>query len=535
MRKLFLNFTLVLVLAVGSLSGQDAFNYSLELEPVNIPDLPGLHSYAFAQHEGRWLIIGGRTDGLHARQPMNSFPESHNNTDILVIDPETRQFWSSSLDPLPVGIREQLQSTNMEFHQDGDTLYFIGGYAFSAAAADHITFPNLATIRISGLMDAVMKGEDISPFFKQIEDDVFAVTGGALGKIGDTFYLVGGHRFDGRYSPFNNTTFTQTYTNQIRKFRIDNSREQLSYDSYSTITDPVHLRRRDYNLLPQVFPDGTAGYTISSGVFQIDADLPFLYPVDIAESGHKPVTGFNQYLSNYHSAKACLYDSLNNQMHSLFFGGMSQYYYQNGNLVQDDNVPFVKTISRLTRFADGTLQEYQLPVEMPGLKGSSAEFIPNKELTHFTSEIINFSALDQDTVLIGHIYGGITSNFLHPFTFNQTDATGADPTIYAVKLIRDLASDIQKIEGENPYNLKVYPNPANEAITLELNADQMKDAHYFLTAADGRIVEQGRLAPQQSGLLKQVIPLNPRLPSQLLTLTVVVDHEFFLTEQVLKK
>ena len=145
-------------------------------------------------------------------------------------------------------------------------------------------------------------------------------------------------------------TFTQTYTDQIQKFTIDNSGNQLSYDNYTSISDPVHLRRRDYNLIPQIFPDGTEGYTISSGVFQATVDLPFLYPVDINANGYMPITNFNQYLSNYHSATACLYDDASNQMHAIFFGGMSQYYYQDGELIQDDQVPFVKTISRLTRF-----------------------------------------------------------------------------------------------------------------------------------------------------------------------------------------
>jgi hypothetical protein len=150
-----------------------------------------------------------------------------------------------------------------------------------------------------------------------------AITGGQLGKIDDTFYLVGGQKFDGLYNPMGGHSFIQTCSNQIRKFTIDNSGSQLSYGSYDTLTDEVHLRRRDYNLLPQIFPDGFEGYTISSGVFQANADLPFLYPVDINASGYTPITTFNQYLSNYHSAKAALFDRSNNEMHSLFFSGMT--------------------------------------------------------------------------------------------------------------------------------------------------------------------------------------------------------------------
>jgi hypothetical protein len=109
---------------------------------------------------------------------------------------------------LPTGLKEQLQSTNMNFYQDGDALYIIGGYAFSATENDHKTFNSLTAIDVPNLIDAVVNGTSISSYFKQISNDVFAITGGQLAKIGATFYLIGGHRFDGRYNPMNNPTFT---------------------------------------------------------------------------------------------------------------------------------------------------------------------------------------------------------------------------------------------------------------------------------------------------------------------------------------
>lgn len=72
-----------------NLMGQSSFNFELSLVPVNITNLPGLHSYAHAQHNGKWLIIGGRLDGIHPRQPFNSFPSTQNNTNIYVIDVTT--------------------------------------------------------------------------------------------------------------------------------------------------------------------------------------------------------------------------------------------------------------------------------------------------------------------------------------------------------------------------------------------------------------------------------------------------------------
>ncbi|PLW94470.1 MAG: hypothetical protein C0591_12770 [Marinilabiliales bacterium] len=513
---------------------QDAFDYQLELTPVEIQELPGIHSYAFAQHDDKWLIIGGRLDGLHARQPFNTFPYPYNNSDIYVIDINTLQFWTASVGSLSTNLSEQLQSTNMNFFQDGDSLYIIGGYAYSPTADDHITFPYLTSVQVSSLMDAIINGNPITPFFKQIADDHFAVTGGQLGKIENTFYLVGGQRFEGLYNPMGHPTFTQTYADQIQKFTIDNSGNQLSYDNYTSISDPVHLRRRDYNLIPQMFPDGTEGYTISSGVFQATVDLPFLYPVDINANEYMPITNFNQYLSNYHSATACLYDHASNQMHAIFFGGMSQYYYQDGELIQDDQVPFVKTISRLTRFSDSSLQEYQLSVEMPALLGASAEFILNENLPHYDSDIIKLDVIDQDTILIGHVFGGIYSPTLNPFSNNQTSETNAENTIYAIKLIRGTQTGIHKIEGSNPFDFNLYPNPAEDHIKVTYELTEPASVGYFITTSDGQLLQQGEITETQMGENTKTFLIDQNIPSQLLYITLVFDNAFFVSKKLSK-
>lgn len=521
-------------LAVSSLSlAQNSFDYSVSLQPVSIPSLPGFHSFTYAQHNGKWLVIGGRRDGLHARQPFASFPESGNNTDIFVIDVNTQQFWSKAIASLPTSLQEQLQSTNMNFFQGADTLYIIGGYAYSATSAGHITYPYLTTVHVSGLMDAVINDQPITSYFKQIQNDLFAVSGGHLENMRDTFYLVGGHRFDGSYNPMGNPTYTQTYTNKIQKFTVNNSGAQLSYGNYSAITDPVHLHRRDYNLLPQIFPNGEEGFTISSGVFQLNADLPFLYPVDITSGGYTPVTSFNQYLSNYHSAVACMFDSTLNEMHSLFFGGMSRYYYSNGNLIQDDNVPFVKTISRLTRDSNGNLTEYQLPVEMPALKGASAEFIYNLSLPHYESRIVKLSQIQEDSILVGHILGGLLSPTLNPFSNNQTSTTSPDNSIYEVWLVRNNpTSGMQEIDGSNPYDVTVFPNPTADKFKVNFRLDKAVTVSYFVTDASGKIVAE-RYYPKLKGKQTLTIDVSDE-PAQTFLCNIVFDEKFFVTKQILK-
>ncbi|MEQ8908207.1 MAG: hypothetical protein RIC95_03375 [Vicingaceae bacterium] len=533
MKKLSILFAIIM-LKLSSIQAQAITNYEVELKPISIPGLPGLHSYAFGQDQGKWLIIGGRRDGLHARQPFNSFPQNQNNDSIYVIDVATQQFWSAPLNGLATAIREQLQSTNMNFYQDGDSLYIIGGYAFSPTANNHITFPNLSAIDVPAMMNAITNGTAINSHIRQISSPNFAVSGGQLGKIGNTFYLVGGHNFNGRYNPMGNPTYTQSYTNQIRKFQISQNATSLSITNYQTITDAVHLRRRDYNLMPQIFPDGTEGYTISSGVFQATVDLPFLYPVDITANGHTPITAFNQYLSNYHSAHASFYDSLNNEMHSLFFGGMSQYYYQNGNLIQDNQVPFVKTISRLTRFGDSSLQEFQLSTQMPNFKGASAEFILNENLPNYESGILKLSNIQGDSIVIGHIFGGILSNSLNPFSLNQTNSTSADPSIYQVNLIRLRSTNLQNIKGEHDLDFEVFPNPVKKQFTVEINLEKSAPISYLLSNAKGQVIQQGVWAGKR-GKNNFHSKLNDSVEESFLILTLAVEHKYFYSKKLIVK
>lgn len=532
--KLFLGLFWGAFFFLHSLAAQPNFPYTLSLHPLSVEGLPGLHSYAFGQHEGKWLIVGGRKDGIHARQPFNAFPASQNNSTLYVIDIESQAVWSASLEGLPAMIAEQLQATNANFCQSGDTLYVAGGYAYSASAESHITFPALTAIALPGLVAAIQEGSDISPYFRQLMHDNFAITGGQLAKLNDTFYLVGGHRFDGRYNPMNGPSFSQEYSNQIRKFTLLNTPAEFQFNNYQTITDPIHLHRRDYNLLPQLFADGSRGFTISSGVFQYQADLPYLYPVEIRSDGLEAITDFNQYLSNYHSAKASLFSAINNEAHHLFFGGISRYYYENDVLVEDDDVPFVHTISLLSRLADGSYQETKLDLEMPALQGASAEFIPADNLASLEGEIILLDQIADTSFTIGHIYGGIHSNSRHPFTFNETSSeTAADATIYEVRLHRQAVNAATNLLPTTTGSaFLVYPNPANNILQIKsTTSESFQQLDYFISNTQGQIVAQGKLDTQQEELL---ISLDSLAAAQTYLLTLVVDHRYYSCHSVQK-
>ena len=466
------------------------FAFDVQLKADSVSGFNGLHSFAWGQHNGKVLLVGGRPDGIHARQPFNAFPASQNNQQLQVLDLTTKQSWSRSLAELSVPLQEQLQSTNMNFYQDGNTLILTGGYAFSNTANDHITFPYLTTIELDGLIQAIIANQAIAPFFKQIIDERFAVTGGNLGKIGTQYYLIGGHRFDGRYNPMNNPTFVQTYVDGLKKFELTPAGQPLAVLNYQMNTDQVNLHRRDYNLLPHIFPNSEFGYLISSGVFQINADLPFLYPVEIKSSGHNAVNGFSQYLSNYHSSKFSAYDSSSGTMHHIFLGGLSQYYYQNGSLVNDPNVPFVKTISRLAQGPDGAYHEYVLSNEMPGLIGASAEFIAQENLPFYAGEIIDLAAITQDSLLIGHLVGGIKSTQLNPFTVNNTSATASNAVVYEVWLKRTGNSAIEVLPLPSALNVTLFPNPAKDVAYLDFELEQKANVECFILDANGKLVHE---------------------------------------------
>ena len=479
-----------LAISYSSIAQSSNFPFEIVLQADSISGFNGLHSFAYAQRDGKVILIGGRPDGIHARQPFNAFPASQNNQILQVLDLATQQYWSRPLSELTVPLQEQLQSTNMNFYQDGNYLIIAGGYAFSASANDHITFPYLTRIKLDGLINAIINNQALSDFFEQIQDERFAVTGGHIGKMGSQYYLVGGHRFDGRYNPMNNPTFVQAYVDGLKKFELSAPGQGLAVQNYQLVTDQVNLHRRDYNLVPHIFPNGEFGYLISSGVFQLNADLPFLYPVEIKSSGHTAVNGFSQYLSNYHSSKFSAFDSASGTMHHLFLGGLSQYYYQNGSLINDPNVPFVRTMSRLAQGQDGVYQEFVLGTEMPALLGASAEFIHLEQVPHYASEIIDLAALSGDSILIGHVVGGIKSPTLNPFTTNNTGPTDANAVIYQVWLKRTNVGAIEVQPPQLVSKVNLFPNPAKEVAYLEFELVQKANVECFITDANGKLVHE---------------------------------------------
>lgn len=469
--------------------------FEISLEPINVPNLGGLQSYAFGQANGKWLIVGGRLDGLHRRQPWAAFDEAGNNNQLIVVDPSSLEIWTAPLTPLPQPIMEQLSSTNLEFFQEGDYLYCLGGYGYSPTAGDHTTHDKLTAIKVSDVIDGIINSTDISPYFRQITDPEFQVTGGRLKKIGDTFYLLGGQKFIGVYNPVgpnHGPGFVQEYTDGIRKFNLSDNGTTINITHLTPHLDSENLHRRDYNAEHQILPNGEEGITMFSGVFQPTVNLPFLNSVTVDSDGYSVDNNFQQYYNHYHCPVLPIYSQQENEMHTVFFGGIAQFYDENGTLVQDDNVPFVNTIARVTRDSEGNLAEYKLATEMPALLGAGAEFIPNLDFPHYDNEVFKLDNLSTENTLIGYIYGGISSSQPNIFFINEGTQSSASNQIFKVFIRKPgiLSNDDLNESSNNPLNLKIYPNPNDGKLKIAFNLLNVTQTALIIRDLNGKIIDR---------------------------------------------
>lgn len=381
--------------------------YTIEVEEVVMPGTPAIHSFAFAQSDGKWLFIGGRINGLHGFTPATSFPKQYSNKNVFVVDPVTGQTWSRNIfTDFPFSVSDQLRSTNMQYFQDGNKLYITGGYGYDSTVNSLKTFPLLTVIDVREMINGVISGTSVSPYLRQTSDVRMQVTGGEMFKLGDYFYLLGGHVFTGGYRRGINN---QVYTNQFRKFKINDNGVTVNISDYTAQTDTVEYHRRDMNVVPALKPGGVNEYYILyGGVFKSNIDLPYLNPIYIDESSAVVDYGYEQKMNQYTTANMNVFDLNSGKMHTTFFGGISLYSYNEitQTLEYDSLVPFINDITTLTRFSNGSSEEKISAEKMPALLGANAKFILNDSVPHYSNGIIKLNQLSGRTC-VGYIYGGI--------------------------------------------------------------------------------------------------------------------------------
>lgn len=481
-----LAFVFLLAASVAQAQGPDLY-FTVEAVEVARVNAPALHSGAAAQHGGRWLFVAGRTNGLHTIVgPGPSFPPAEAHDAVVVYDPTADAVWSAPLASLPEAVRDPLQAVNVQFLQEGETLYVAGGYGFSTAAGDFVTFGTLTALDVPGLMDAVVNGTALAPHVRQLTDDRLRVTGGYLVRLGSRYYLAGGQRFDGEYA-FVPTPGQQAYTEALRSFEIVDDGSALGLAAYAEAVDPGRLHRRDGNIGPVIRPDGSAAFALYGGVFRTDAVLPYRTPVLFDGDGLEEQP-FEARFGHYTTALLPLHDTTHGTMHTVFFGGMGQFYCDGtGIVVQDNLVPFIRDVSVLSFGDDGAVGEALLD-PLPDRLGTNSYVFLDPAVPANEYGVIALDALAGRT-RVGFFAGGIAADAANPGFMPATGTTWASSRLFALYLT-PLVNPATE-DGPDPSGFTVTlagPNPFRERTRLAVTLDATAEVTVEVFDAVGRRV-----------------------------------------------
>ncbi len=501
-----LGFTFADLLMPGSLLAQTpapipaAMPYTLTFAPQSFPGqalLPAMQNYVEAGSNGRWLVVGGRVQGLHMFQttPARNFPPASANRSLVVIEPASGKSWSLPLAGFPANIADPLAATGLQgCHDPGEGMFYVaGGYGLDSTTQKMITFPNLIRIPLGptigvitdpSLSDAA-KVAKLAPTFTAITNDAFAVTGGGLKKVQNRLYLIFGQKFTGDYYAFS-SGINQVYTESVRQINL--KLDPLTFLSSSDSpkpADPSHpYHRRDGSVVDTIDPDtGRPLFAAFGGVFQVGSTLGYGQPILIDDNQGAPTVTINaaveQLFSQYECPVVSVYDPTGQAMYHSFFGGISHTYYAQTPTQQAiyeliigqnraDGVPFIADISTLALMAGGKSaqflhldpiamtpipqgvidgyfgklspqdrQKYQ--VTTTNLIGASVDFWADPSLVASgkmtANGVIRLDAFQPgESAVVGYVFGGIAAVF--PYALIPSHGTYASNTLFAVTLTK---------------------------------------------------------------------------------------------------
>lgn len=317
------------------------------------------------------------------------------------------------------------------------------GASFAASTSDYKTYDTLTALSISGLVDAVINGGDVSrpANIRQINDPRVAVAGGGIGQLNGRTYIAFGHNFQGGYNGDTGTAnIAQVYTNEIRSFRLVDTGRALAIVDYQALRDPVNFRRRDGNLVSFVGKFGRSELAYLGGVFTPGgAGTGYQAPILIGGRGSATIdAAYQQFFNQYTTTNIPLYDPRTRSMYDILFGGISLYAYENGQLTENTSLPWVDNVTSLVRTPDGSFQEYSMPPipavtpDGTGYYGAYSGFFANQALPTYLNGVIPLNRLSGPTVL-GYMYGGIYST-VSETSSNTFASTGASNQVFQITL-----------------------------------------------------------------------------------------------------
>lgn len=422
----------------------------VNLEPIDPGfKIPALQSPVFATYGNQWVFFGGRKSGLHnMNNDPPAFPNLLANDSIWVVDLIQKTAVGV---PLPKAYFTYLSGSSMLHFQDGETLYASGGYtSLDNSKVSNWTSDSFFEINIPNLILYVTSG-GTSPsleqvFTKVISDPFLQVTGGEMMVVNGNFYLIGGQNYKGAYLPGNNGA----YTSAIRKFSLKSEGNGWMLTDTLSIIDSVKLHRRDYTLARVITADtDSMGAVIYGGVFNRQG-LGYRAPVYLngLGSGNPTVTLDQETLQKVNLYSAAQIDAVlafgqYRVSRVSILGGITYMSYDSnsgGLIVPEIPLPFSNLISSYYTNGQGeTIEMVQTPPNpmMPGFLGTNALFFPLENLRYGDSDtIIDLNKVfpddTQGPVLVGYMYGGISSPVANPMSGMQNYNTKVNNTLFGV-------------------------------------------------------------------------------------------------------
>lgn len=443
-------------------------NYTVESSGVSLPN--GIQSFSLGiNSDGDWVVIGGRTNGLHNFSPP-SFPLKKANSNIYIINPDSGvvdSFDVVTLLPKLLNITanrimKQFVATNIQHTQVGNYLYLAGGYGFDITnklQATYLTHNIVSRVDLNRLTTAIKLKNADSIIASVVTDTCsqLAVTGGELFKLTDgNFYLAVGHNFNGEYGNAGTKGVpqpTQVYTKKVSVFSINETANSIAVNinnsmiipSTTQIDSTSIFRRRDLVVAPAVMPVNQIGLGLYGGVFKwtstiSNAGAPFRTPIYISSQtypDHEYYFHDSSYIqpSNlYSAANVLMYSPQQTTMLTSIFGGIT-----NDNTQGEDGNPSwtnkILTISR--QLSNNSYSSIYSSSPLPTYMGAEAIFVPSGQLpaTMYYNQnynIFNYDNIPQNTsTFLGYIVGGIISNAPQS---SGTNPTVANSLIYKVSI-----------------------------------------------------------------------------------------------------
>lgn len=429
---------------------ENSLPFTLQIDVADFMLPAGIQSYASAIYDGKWLLLAGRTNGLHGFGNVgNNFPPVAQNTEVYVIDPSSGISWHKSLADGGLSQEEidTLSVTASESFQKGEILYLVGGYGINTATGQMETKSTLTAINLAKMIQWVIYGNPSAKnAIRQASSPFFQVTGGFLYQANDhqPMLLMLGQNFTGLYRDNSNGQ----YTMQIRPFWINDSGKNMSILSKASAVTYPDYRRRDLNIIP-ILQNNKFAYVAFAGVFTIDTGV-WTVPITIFPDGSSfepdpsnPNT-FKQAMNHYNCPVFGLYSTDSKEMFAVFPGGISYGYYSGGVFMTDSEFPFINQVTTIKIDKKNNFTQYLMNGEYPYLVstgsnpgnqllfGAEAVFFPKDGIPLFSNGVIQLDALPKVPTVLGYIVGGIMSTL--PNTNFITDSTSS-PYVFTVTLI----------------------------------------------------------------------------------------------------